>query len=853
MPLDRKSIAKVNVLSKNLTSIIALILLSNFNGLHAQAVEFNTDFLDVNDRSNIDLGKFSQAGYIMPGVYSLRISLNGKSLSDNSIDIEFDEIETDTTQACLTKSLIESLGFKKKALTQLKWLDNKDCLDYASLPGIRVKTELSTSTLSLTIPQKNLEYRSDNWDPPSQWNEGVNGAIFDYNIDMKQSFNRQPQSRLTNISGYGVIGANLGAWRFRGDWQARYNYAKDLSQASSSTTIDRSFDFSRLYVYRALREQGAKLTLGETYLDSDIFDSFRFTGTSLMSDDNMLPPSLRGYAPEIVGVAKTNAKVVISQEGRVLFQTQVASGPFRIQDVSISVSGILDVRVEEEDGSVQQFQINTAEVPYLTRPGVFRYKLATGRPSNFDHTFNGDFFGSGEFSWGINNRLSLFGGGLVSQDYGLASLGAGLDLYQLGAVSFDVTESKAQFLNETQYGTAYRVNYAKNFEQYDSQLTLTGYRYSNQDYMNFSQFLVNKQVYQADQWQSLIRDLRGDTLKNQYNVILNKRFRDSELSVYLDYTHQSFWNQKKSNRYSFSITSSFDMGYWQKLSASFSVYRNEQQGADKADQGAFLTLSVPLGASDRMNYSGSIVSGQASHNISYAHKFDDANYYNLVAGTSNSGDMLSGYFTHDGDKAKLMANASHSFHKSTAAGLSLQGGLTVTGKGGAFHRVETPGSTRVIIDTDGVEDIPIRGYGLPTHSNIFGKAGIADIGSYRPSRSSIDVNLLDSDVDALGSTVLNSTLTEGAIGYRHFTILSGAKRIVTLLQQDDSPVPFGATVSNQKSQIIGMVSDEGIAYLSGLKSQDTLLVQWGDDRQCSFKVPDDLLNEDDILQVKVKC
>ncbi|MDQ9577961.1 fimbria/pilus outer membrane usher protein, partial [Serratia marcescens] len=72
----------------------------------------------------------------------------------------------------------------------------------------------------------------------------------------------------------------------------------------------------------------SRLTMGEDYLNSDIFDSLRFTGVSLRSDDSMLPPNLRGYAPEVTGVAKTNAKVVVSQQGRVLYETQVAAGPF---------------------------------------------------------------------------------------------------------------------------------------------------------------------------------------------------------------------------------------------------------------------------------------------------------------------------------------------------------------------------------------------------------------------------------------------------------------------------------------------------------------------------------------------
>ncbi len=117
------------------------------------------------------------------------------------------------------------------------------------------------------------------------------------------------------------------------------------------------------------------------YLDSGIFDSFRFSGVSLVSDDNMLPPNLRGYAPEVVGVAKTNAKVTISQQGRVIYETQVAAGPFRIQDINDAISGELDVRVEEQDGSVQAFKVNTASIPVPDAPRLVA--LQAGRRQTF--------------------------------------------------------------------------------------------------------------------------------------------------------------------------------------------------------------------------------------------------------------------------------------------------------------------------------------------------------------------------------------------------------------------------------------------------------------------------------------
>ena len=78
----------------------------------------------------------------------------------------------------------------------------------------------------------------------------------------------------------------------------------------------------------------ARLTLGEQYLTSNLFDSIRFIGATLETNEAMLPPRLQGYAPEISGVAKTNATVIVKQDGRIIYQTEVSPGPFRIQDVN---------------------------------------------------------------------------------------------------------------------------------------------------------------------------------------------------------------------------------------------------------------------------------------------------------------------------------------------------------------------------------------------------------------------------------------------------------------------------------------------------------------------------------------
>ena len=142
--------------------------------------------------------------------------------------------------------------------------------------------------------------------------------------------------------------------------------------------------------------------MGQYDLSSNLYDTFHFTGASLESDESMLPPDLQGYAPQITGIAQTNAKVTVAQNGRVLYQTTVAPGPFTISDLGQSFQGQLDVTVEEEDGRTSTFQVGSASIPYLTRKGQVRYKTSLGKPTSVGHNdINNPFFWTAEAFLGL--------------------------------------------------------------------------------------------------------------------------------------------------------------------------------------------------------------------------------------------------------------------------------------------------------------------------------------------------------------------------------------------------------------------------------------------------------------------
>ncbi|MEZ2831040.1 outer membrane usher protein [Serratia liquefaciens] len=807
--------------------VISYIISGAIISVQAAEFNFNTDVLDVNDRSNIDLDQFSRSGYIMPGDYVMALQINKQELLEQPVTFYAPDNDPKGSEACITPELVEQVGLKPDMKSKLAWWHQGQCLVVNSLEGMTAKGDLGAARLYLNIPQAYLEYASADWDPPSRWDNGIPGLLLDYNLNMQSQRQHQSGTESYNLSGNGTVGGNLGAWRLRADWQTRVDHQTGSGQPTQS-----SWDWSRYYAYRAIPQLGAKLTMGENYLTSDIFDSFRFAGASLTTDDNMLPPNLRGYAPEVTGIAKTNARVVISQQGRVLQETQVAAGPFRIQDINDAVSGQLDIRVEEQDGSVQEFKMDTASVPYLTRPGSVRYKVATGRPADWQHHADGPLFATGEFSWGVSNGWSLYGGGVAGGDYNALALGIGRDLMMFGALSFDATQSRAKLPSEedTLSGGSYRLSYSKRFDDYDSQVTFAGYRFSQQNYMSMSEYLDARTT-----------GTRSQNSKEMYTVTFNQQFRDLGLSAYLNYNHQTYWDRPANDRYNLTLSRYFDIGRFKNLSLSVSAYRNKYNGTN--DDGMYLSLSMPWGNSGSVSYSGSWDRNDNSHRASYYDRVNDHDTYQVSTGVSRSGGMASGYYSHQGDIAQVNANASYQEGRYTSVGASFQGGMTATLEGAALHRSGSVGGTRMLLDTDGVAGIPIRGYGATTESNYFGKAVVSDVGNYHRNRVSIDLNKLPDNAEATRS-VVQATMTEGAIGYRKFEVIAGEKAMAVIRLADGSTPPFGATVLNMKKQDVGIVNDGGSVYLSGINAGETMTVHWGGIAQCELTLPARLSNSD---------
>ena len=84
--------------------------------------------------------------------------------------------------------------------------------------------------------------------------------------------------------------------------------------------------------------------IGDGNTPGNLFDSVPFRGVQIATDESMLPDSQQGYAPTIRGIARTNARVTVRQNGYAIYSTFVAPGAFVIDDLyPTAASGDLEV------------------------------------------------------------------------------------------------------------------------------------------------------------------------------------------------------------------------------------------------------------------------------------------------------------------------------------------------------------------------------------------------------------------------------------------------------------------------------------------------------------------------------
>jgi outer membrane usher protein len=374
------------------------------------AVDFETDFFPKGTAPKVDLSRFEKGNYVLPGTYRGDVIVNQKWSART--DIVMGTVPgTQDTVPCFSAAQLVSYGIDLKKLAAdpqhapAKPLpQGQFCAplgDY--IPGATASFSGSDQVLTLSVPQIYTLRSAQGFVDPSQWDAGINAGVLNYNSNVYRS----TYGGRDTTSAYAGINASLSL----GSWHAYHLGAMTWSQDRGE-----HYQSNATYLQHDIPSWQAQVAIGDTYTAGDIFDSFRLRGARIYSDDRMLPQSVRGYAPVVRGVAETNARVRVKQNGYIIYETTVAPGPFVVDDLyPTGYGGDLDVEVTEADGRIKHFTVPYAAVPMLLRPGLSRWSIAAGKVSQLSLRDAPSFF-QGTYQRGLTNVVTGYAGTIVGSD-----------------------------------------------------------------------------------------------------------------------------------------------------------------------------------------------------------------------------------------------------------------------------------------------------------------------------------------------------------------------------------------------------------------------------------------------------
>ncbi|MEC6164624.1 MULTISPECIES: fimbria/pilus outer membrane usher protein [Klebsiella] len=762
-----------------------------------------------------DLHYFAKTGGQQPGTYPVSIWVNNQEIAQSEVTF----VDSNgALQPQLTPAQLAEYGVNVSAFPAFNTLHEGEPFTRIEryIPDASSRFDFATQRLNLSIPQAAMNVQSRGYVDPARWDEGIPAAFVNYNLTGSQTRQSDDNSRSSYLNLRS--GVNFGAWRLRNVSSMEYDRTRRWNSQST-------------WLQRDLKSLKSLLRMGDTFTSGDVFDSVQFRGVQLMSDDEMLPDSQRGFAPTIRGMAHSNAKVTISQHGYVIYETFVSPGAFAINDLyPTAQSGDLEVQVKESDGSVRTFTQPFSAVPFMLREGRVKFSLSAGRYHSGQSQTPSPTFLQGTLFYGLPAEFTLYGGSQLAQDYQSWALGVGRGFGELGSLGGDATWANTKTPSgKRSAGHSLRVQYQKDFAGTGTSFSLASYRYYSGGYYDFSE---------------------ANALESRNGLVDNKRSRE-EISVSQAFGGMSSlaisaWSQEYWHRQSRDET--IHLGFysaWRGVSWGVGYYYTQSSDRQKADRSWSFNLSIPLGgplAESAISYSTtSDNNGRTSQQASLYGSIprNPHLYYSLQQGYANGGqgsnssaslDYHGGYGT-----AQLGYRQDSGSHQLTwgAAGsiVAHPHGVTLG---------QTVGDSFAIVRAPGAADVAIQN-GSNVHTDWRGYAVVPSLTAYRKNTITLDTESLadDADVELEGQTVIPGG---GAVVQANYQTHIG-NRVLFTLSDSRGPLPFGASVRLRKAEDEqgavpgGMVADGGQVYLSGIPQEGTLDVAWNADnisRKCAL-------------------
>ncbi|MEX9839687.1 fimbria/pilus outer membrane usher protein [Providencia rettgeri] len=796
---------------------------------------FNSQFLEnINSNSVADFSLLSKGDVDqLPGEYLVDIYVNEQSVAKQNIKFSTRENKASYSsdsvalEPCISYEQLQAYGVRVEAFPQLLAQYGKDpvqCKPFSAfekiIPYASSHFDFNQQRLYLSFPQASLTNLAKGTIDPSMWDEGIPALLTNYSFTGSNSTNTGSHISDKSSDSYFLSlrsGLNVGAWRLR-------NYS-----TWNSSNGNNSWRNINTYLQRYITQLKSQIIMGDTYTPGDIFDSVQIRGAQIGTDDDMLADSLKGYAPVVRGIARTNATVTIKQNGYTVYQSYVAPGPFAITDLyPTAASGDLEVEIKESDGTIQNFIQPFASVPVLRRQGQIKYAFSAGQYRN-GHSSQRPFITQGSLVWGILNSLTAYGGLQVAERYRSLVLGVGQNIGDFGAYSFDITTAHSE--DVTRYGNgstgqSYRLLYSKSFANTGTDFRLLGYRYSTEGFYTFQEAVERRYQdwdFADDSRYSYHRRYRLEgTLTQQLGKDLG--------SIYFSANRQDFWKgQGKQTR--------LQVGYnnnWGPLNYGVSYSRATYPNQRETDQIFSFNGSFPLSALLPNTWATyNMVSqrhGPTTHQAGISGTLlDDNNLSYSVQesyGSKGQGNGGGASLSYRGGYGNM--NFGYNYSKdSRQLNYGVEGGVLIHGDGVTLS--QPINETAILVKAVGAKNTNITSYtGVKTDWR--GYAVLPFAQAYRFNHVELDTRTLGDNVE-LQESAKRVVPSKGAISKVEFITQVGYRALITLKHRNGTVIPFGASAqlvqNNEKVVNSSIVGEGGQLFISGLPESGKLEIKWG--------------------------
>ncbi|MTH47113.1 fimbria/pilus outer membrane usher protein [Intestinirhabdus alba] len=739
-------------------------------GFSADAEDkFNLTLLEKNRGiSHIDASAFNSGNDLLPGEYTLKVIINGEPVGNAQIEVKPYQ---DKIQPLFTCSRLASWGLavhhcRKKAQPLANYI-----------PQSSIDIDQGDNVLNVTVPQKYFSLPTA-YDVASaeDWDNGINAAFTNYSLQYEyQTGAASPGQTL-----YGTLsnGINLAGFQLRNNGFLRWTNKEKSHYVSSASFIQHDVDSLR-----------GTLTGGDFYTAGLFFTGLSLRGASLTSNTSMFSSAERNYVPIIVGVANSNATVIIKQNGFVLATRNVTPGPFTLKDIPASASaGDMEVTVHETSGAKRTFYQPYNSTDMLVPAGVLKYYLYTGKSRQEERS--GSSLVEGDALYGLNSTFTLLGGVQYTDDYRNVAVGTGANIRHLGGIYALLNSSQRR---AEQHGQKIKLGYSKYITRTNSYLFAT---------------LEHKRTPGYEEFNSVHHSTAGasmDMFRNRYSLQLSQHIGPG--NAVLNYSRQEEWNGSASVTLRGNVN--FTFSGW---SAITSVGRQRIRGGVSENMFS-INISVPFGK-ERNHYL------TLNHSESNGSRTEQA----AVSGTLLDEQQVSYNLNATKDKKNYEVDASAAWLGSRGLisgtvrqgtegqhySLGLEGAAIMHHHGITFG--QPLGNSAALIHTD-----KVPGLKLENHQNIqtdaAGNAIAPNLVPYHYNEGSLYSDHSDQNLDVSSDIVLAAP-RKGAIVEMSFAARYQQRQFIRVIDANRQPLAFGTVLYDAQNRNVGTVSQNGIALIN---------------------------------------